>query len=159
VTAPRASSLRLSFRRRPNWAPRPKGGSIGLLAPAGTPIGIIEQIAQATRTAIAEPAYQQMLIDAGIRPSRLKPRKIPAVSRRCCSLGAGRQTARGEDRPLAPQLVVRGKYSIVVAPRIACRSQLYATYLLPFAKPPAAALSLARRALRRWAIMCAIIQV
>ena len=41
-------------------------GSIGLLAPAGTPIGIIEQIAQATRTAVAEPAYQQMLIDAGM---------------------------------------------------------------------------------------------
>jgi tripartite-type tricarboxylate transporter receptor subunit TctC len=41
-------------------------GSIGLLAPAGTPTGIIEQIAQATRTAVAEPAYKQMLIDAGI---------------------------------------------------------------------------------------------
>ena len=41
-------------------------GSIGLLAPAGTPIGIIEQIAQASRTAVAEPAYQQMLIEAGI---------------------------------------------------------------------------------------------
>jgi tripartite-type tricarboxylate transporter receptor subunit TctC len=44
-------------------------GSIGLLAPAGTPIGIIEQIAQATRTAVAEPAYQQKLIDAGIEPT------------------------------------------------------------------------------------------
>src|SRR5206468_6118728 len=44
-------------------------GSIGLLAPAGTPIGIIEQIAQATRTAIAEPAFQQVLIDAGIEPT------------------------------------------------------------------------------------------
>jgi tripartite-type tricarboxylate transporter receptor subunit TctC len=44
-------------------------GSIGLLAPAGTPVGIIEQVAQATRTAIAEPAYQQMLIDAGIEPT------------------------------------------------------------------------------------------
>jgi tripartite-type tricarboxylate transporter receptor subunit TctC len=43
-------------------------GSIGLLAPAGTPIGIIEQIAQATRTAVAEPAFQRMLIDAGIEP-------------------------------------------------------------------------------------------
>jgi tripartite-type tricarboxylate transporter receptor subunit TctC len=41
-------------------------GSIGLLAPAGTPVAIIEQIAQATRTAVAEPAYQQMLLDAGI---------------------------------------------------------------------------------------------
>src|SRR5437016_5955691 len=34
-------------------------GSIGLLAPAGTPIGIIEQIAQATRTAVAEAAFRQ----------------------------------------------------------------------------------------------------
>ena len=41
-------------------------GSIGLLAPAGTPTGIIEQIAQATRTAVAEPGYKQMLIDAGM---------------------------------------------------------------------------------------------
>ena len=41
-------------------------GSIGLLAPAGTPGAIIEQIAQATRKAIAEPVFQQMLIDAGI---------------------------------------------------------------------------------------------
>ena len=41
-------------------------GSIGLFAPAGTPIGIINQIAQATRTAVAEPAYKQMLNDAGM---------------------------------------------------------------------------------------------
>jgi tripartite-type tricarboxylate transporter receptor subunit TctC len=44
-------------------------GSIGLLAPAGTPRGIIEQIAQATRTIVAEPAFKQMLIDAGIEPT------------------------------------------------------------------------------------------
>jgi tripartite-type tricarboxylate transporter receptor subunit TctC len=44
-------------------------GSIGLAAPAGTPIGVIEQIAQATRTAVAEPAFKQMLIDAGIEPT------------------------------------------------------------------------------------------
>jgi tripartite-type tricarboxylate transporter receptor subunit TctC len=44
-------------------------GSIGLLAPTGTPIGIVEQIAQATRTAVAEPAFKQMLIDAGIEPT------------------------------------------------------------------------------------------
>src|ERR1700752_105618 len=36
-------------------------GSIGLAAPTGTPAGIIEQIAQATRTAVAEPAFNQML--------------------------------------------------------------------------------------------------
>jgi tripartite-type tricarboxylate transporter receptor subunit TctC len=44
-------------------------GSIGLAAPAGTPVGIIEQIAQATRTVVAEPAFKQMLIDAGIEPT------------------------------------------------------------------------------------------
>jgi tripartite-type tricarboxylate transporter receptor subunit TctC len=44
-------------------------GSIGLLAPAGTPIGIIEQVAQASRTAVADPAYKQLLIDAGIEPT------------------------------------------------------------------------------------------
>jgi len=44
-------------------------GSIGVLAPAGTPIGIIEQIAQATRMVVAEPAFQRMLIDAGIEPT------------------------------------------------------------------------------------------
>jgi tripartite-type tricarboxylate transporter receptor subunit TctC len=44
-------------------------GSIGVLAPAGTPIGIIEQIAQATRTVVADPGFQRMLIDAGIEPT------------------------------------------------------------------------------------------
>jgi tripartite-type tricarboxylate transporter receptor subunit TctC len=44
-------------------------GSLGLFAPAGTPAGIIEQIAQATRTAVAEAAFKQMLIDAGIEPT------------------------------------------------------------------------------------------
>jgi tripartite-type tricarboxylate transporter receptor subunit TctC len=41
-------------------------GSVGLLAPAGTPTGFIEQIAQASRTALAEPAYQQTLVAAGM---------------------------------------------------------------------------------------------
>jgi tripartite-type tricarboxylate transporter receptor subunit TctC len=44
-------------------------GSIGLLAPARTPIEIIEQIAQATRTIVAETTFKQMLIDAGIEPT------------------------------------------------------------------------------------------
>jgi len=44
-------------------------GSIGLAAPAGTPAGIIEQIAQATRAVVAEPDFKQMLIDAGIEPT------------------------------------------------------------------------------------------
>jgi tripartite-type tricarboxylate transporter receptor subunit TctC len=43
--------------------------SIGLLAPAGTPVPIIEQIAQATRTALAEPTYQQLLVDEGFEPT------------------------------------------------------------------------------------------
>jgi len=44
-------------------------GSIGLLAPAGTPTGVIEQIAQASRTTVAEPGFRQMLIEAGIEPT------------------------------------------------------------------------------------------
>jgi tripartite-type tricarboxylate transporter receptor subunit TctC len=43
-------------------------GSIGLLAPAGTPDAIVERIVQATRTIAADSAWQQMLIDAGIEP-------------------------------------------------------------------------------------------
>jgi tripartite-type tricarboxylate transporter receptor subunit TctC len=43
-------------------------GSIGLLAPAGTPRAIIEQIAQATHTAVTDPRWQQLLTDAGIEP-------------------------------------------------------------------------------------------
>ena len=42
--------------------------SIGLFVPARTPRAIIEQIWLASRTALAEPAYQQMLIDAGFIP-------------------------------------------------------------------------------------------
>src|SRR3954470_13596959 len=41
-------------------------GSIGLLAPAGTPADIVGQIAQAMRKVVAEPAYRQMLIEAGM---------------------------------------------------------------------------------------------
>jgi tripartite-type tricarboxylate transporter receptor subunit TctC len=41
-------------------------GSIGLLAPAGTAADIIEQIAQATRAAVAEPGYRHMLLEAGM---------------------------------------------------------------------------------------------
>lgn len=44
-------------------------GSLGLLAPASTPTEILEQLAQATRTIVAEPAFKQSLIDAGIEPS------------------------------------------------------------------------------------------
>jgi len=41
--------------------------SFGLLAPAGTPKSIIEQVAHATRTLLATPDYQQMLIEAGFQ--------------------------------------------------------------------------------------------
>ena len=41
---------------------------IRLFAPAGTPKAIIEQIALANRTALAEKSYQQMLIEAGFEP-------------------------------------------------------------------------------------------
>jgi tripartite-type tricarboxylate transporter receptor subunit TctC len=41
---------------------------IGLFAPAGTPKPIIEQIAAASRAALAEKAYQQAMIDAGFEP-------------------------------------------------------------------------------------------
>jgi tripartite-type tricarboxylate transporter receptor subunit TctC len=44
-------------------------GSIGLAAPAGTPTEIIEQIAQAARKVVAEPAFKQVLIEAGIEPT------------------------------------------------------------------------------------------
>jgi tripartite-type tricarboxylate transporter receptor subunit TctC len=43
--------------------------SVGLLAPATTPRPIIDQIARATHTALAEPAYQQGLIDGGFEPT------------------------------------------------------------------------------------------
>jgi tripartite-type tricarboxylate transporter receptor subunit TctC len=42
--------------------------SVGLLAPAGTPRSIIDRIAQATRSVVAEPVYQQMLIASGFEP-------------------------------------------------------------------------------------------
>jgi tripartite-type tricarboxylate transporter receptor subunit TctC len=43
--------------------------TIGPVAPARTPTPIIEQIAQAVRTALAEPAYQQKLIESGFEVS------------------------------------------------------------------------------------------
>jgi tripartite-type tricarboxylate transporter receptor subunit TctC len=44
-------------------------GSIGLLAPAGVGAETVQQIARASRSAIAEPAYQRLLSDAGIEPT------------------------------------------------------------------------------------------
>jgi tripartite-type tricarboxylate transporter receptor subunit TctC len=42
--------------------------SIGLLAPAGTPGAIIEQIYQASRSVLAEQSFQRMLIESGFEP-------------------------------------------------------------------------------------------
>ena len=42
--------------------------SIGLFAPAGTPKPIIEQIAQATQGALADPTYRQTLVESGFEP-------------------------------------------------------------------------------------------
>src|SRR5262249_61099207 len=39
---------------------------VGPVAPAGTPKDIIEQIAQATRTALGEKAFQQKLVESGL---------------------------------------------------------------------------------------------
>lgn len=41
---------------------------IGLLAPTGTPEAIVAQVAQATHKAVADRAFQQLLIDAGVEP-------------------------------------------------------------------------------------------
>jgi tripartite-type tricarboxylate transporter receptor subunit TctC len=45
-------------------------GTIGLLAPHGTPAEIVERVAQATRSVTAEPAFTQMLAEAGMEPMR-----------------------------------------------------------------------------------------
>jgi tripartite-type tricarboxylate transporter receptor subunit TctC len=43
-------------------------GLIGLLAPAGTPKAVVAQVAQATRTALADRDFQQMMIEGGLEP-------------------------------------------------------------------------------------------
>jgi tripartite-type tricarboxylate transporter receptor subunit TctC len=44
-------------------------GPVGLLAPAGTPRPIIDQIVQATHAALADRGYQQTLIEGGWEPT------------------------------------------------------------------------------------------
>jgi tripartite-type tricarboxylate transporter receptor subunit TctC len=44
------------------------GNSIGLFAPTGTPKMVIDRVAQASRRALEEPAFQHVLIDAGYEP-------------------------------------------------------------------------------------------
>ena len=41
---------------------------LGLFAPRGTPKAIVEQVSQASRAAMADPAFQKKLVDAGFRP-------------------------------------------------------------------------------------------
>jgi tripartite-type tricarboxylate transporter receptor subunit TctC len=43
-------------------------GSIGLLAPAGTPRPVVDQISQATTVALADPAFQNILKEAAMEP-------------------------------------------------------------------------------------------
>jgi len=43
-------------------------GSIGLLAPAGTPRSVVEQISQATGVALADPTFQHVLKEAAMEP-------------------------------------------------------------------------------------------
>ena len=43
-------------------------GSIGLLAPAGTPRPVVDQISQATAVALADPAFQNILKEAAMEP-------------------------------------------------------------------------------------------
>src|ERR1044072_1063925 len=54
--------------------------SYGLLAPAGTPKPIIEQVAQATRTLLSTPDYQQLMTDAGFEATpESSPEEFRAV--------------------------------------------------------------------------------
>jgi hypothetical protein len=75
-------------------------GAVGPLVPAGTPRAIIDQIARATHTTLADRACQQMLIEADFEPTPdSSPEKIPAdVRGRHCTLDVTRQSARTEDR-------------------------------------------------------------
>ena len=54
-------------------------GTIGLLVPAGTSGSIIKQISDSTRTALADPTYQKMLMDTGMEAA---PDATPEALRR-----------------------------------------------------------------------------
>ena len=41
---------------------------VGVFAPAGTPKPIVDQVSQATRKALADPAFQKLLLDSGVEP-------------------------------------------------------------------------------------------
>jgi tripartite-type tricarboxylate transporter receptor subunit TctC len=52
---------------------------IGLFAPRGTPAGVIEQVAKATHTALADRELQQMFITSGFEPASMPARRRRAV--------------------------------------------------------------------------------
>ncbi len=41
---------------------------VGVFAPAGTPKAVVDQVSQATRKALADPAFQKLLTDSGVEP-------------------------------------------------------------------------------------------
>ena len=41
---------------------------VGVFAPAGTPRSIVDQVSQATRKTLADPAFQKLLLDSGVEP-------------------------------------------------------------------------------------------
>ena len=41
---------------------------VGVFAPAGTPRAVVSQVSQATRKALADPAFQKLLLDSGVEP-------------------------------------------------------------------------------------------
>ena len=87
-------------------------GTVGLLAPKGTPKPFIEPIAQTSRTALTERAYQDFLIEAGFEPALdSTPKKLQRTLEQDVALWTpDRQTARVNNRRKAndfPQCVIR----------------------------------------------------
>jgi tripartite-type tricarboxylate transporter receptor subunit TctC len=52
---------------------------VGVFAPAGTPRSIVDQVSQASRKVLADPAFQKLLIDSGVEPMLdMSPEKAQA---------------------------------------------------------------------------------
>ena len=51
---------------------------LAFVAPAGTPVGVIEKVNQATRESLAEPAIASRLIEQGAIPSPTTPSELGA---------------------------------------------------------------------------------
>ncbi len=116
--------------------------SIGLFAPAGTPIEIIEQISRASRAVVADRPYQQFLIKSGFEPDiELDAQQIPATRRtRHCQVDAGHQSDRIEARLIPKRLVVKPELTrssvwSVVAGLVPIGAKL-ATAVQPSSPPP-----------------------